>query len=267
MPHEAEARESDGAEAPSVAEATEGEAEAPRTSEAKATEAEAPRTTEAEVAEAGALGATEAGVVEASVSAAKPAAQEAETEAGQESAREVEVHSISSDDTSRGKEVVDAEAASTVEQPAPTSSERSLALVQELEARSLRKSLFLRQERDIWDQLRQQKNLLANANELLSARSAEVEDLRLRCADMKAKAAMAQEQAAPLAARIKELEEELTRVAGERDAFGSWAAQLEVSAKAVVGQLGAEQGAHLLTKGTLAEALKVAKASQAEALV
>jgi len=35
--------------------------------------------------------------------------------------------------------------------------------------------------------------LLADANELLSAWSAEVEDLRLRCADVKAEAAMAQE--------------------------------------------------------------------------
>ena len=75
--------------------------------------------------------------------------------------------------------------------------------------------MFLRRERDVWDQLRQQKNLLANANELLSARSAEVEDLRLHCADMKAEAAMAQEQVAPLAARVKELEEELTRAAGD----------------------------------------------------
>ena len=46
-----------------------------------------------------------------------------------ESVREVEVHSISSNDTSRGKEVADAEAPSTVEQPAPTSSEGSSALV------------------------------------------------------------------------------------------------------------------------------------------
>ena len=42
----------------------------------------------------------------------------------------------------------------------------------------------------------------------------EVEDLHLCCADMKAEAATAREQAAPLAAWIKELEEELTRVAG-----------------------------------------------------
>ena len=71
---------------------------------------------------------------------------------------------------------------------------------QELEARSLGKSLFLRQERDVWDQLGQQKDLLASTNELLSARSTEVEDIRLRCADMKAEAAMVREQAAPLAA-------------------------------------------------------------------
>ncbi|XP_066320445.1 uncharacterized protein [Miscanthus floridulus] len=155
-PREAEARKSARAKAPSVAEAT--EAEAPRTSEAEATEARVPRTTEAAVAEAGAPGTMEAGVAEASVSTVKPAAQEVETRVGQasilppiqgppppqENAREVEVHSISSDDTSREKEVVDAEAASTVDQPAPTSGEGSSALVRELEARSLGKSLFLR---------------------------------------------------------------------------------------------------------------------------
>ncbi|XP_066375155.1 uncharacterized protein [Miscanthus floridulus] len=128
--HEAEARASDEAEAPQVAEATEGEAKAPRTSEAKATEARAPRTTEAEVPEAG-------------VGVAKPAAQDMETKAGQASvpplvqdpspsqgsAREVEVHSISSDDTSQGKEVADAEAASTAEQPPLTLGKGSSALI------------------------------------------------------------------------------------------------------------------------------------------
>ncbi|XP_066385034.1 induced stolen tip protein TUB8-like [Miscanthus floridulus] len=73
-PYEAEARESDGAEAPSVAEATEAEAEAPKTSEAEAMEAGASRTTEAEVAEAGAPGATEAEVAEAGVGTAERAA-------------------------------------------------------------------------------------------------------------------------------------------------------------------------------------------------
>ena len=48
-----------------------------------------------------------------------------------------------------------------------------------------------------------------------------MEDLRLRCADMKAEVAMAREQVAPLAARVKELEEEPTRVAGKQDALFS----------------------------------------------
>ena len=75
--------------------------------------------------------------------------------------------------------------------------------------------MFLQRERDVWDQLRQQKDLLANANELLSARSAEVEDLRLRCADAKVEAAAVQAQLAPLAARVKELEEELTHAVSD----------------------------------------------------
>ena len=84
-PREAEAHELDGAEAPSVAEATEGKTEAPRTSEAKAMEAEAPRTTEAKVAGTGAPETTEAGVAEAGVSTAKLASVEVETKAGQAS--------------------------------------------------------------------------------------------------------------------------------------------------------------------------------------
>ena len=104
--------------------------------------------------------------------------------------------------------------------------------------------MFLQQGRDVWDQLRQQKDLLAGANELLSARSAEVEDLRLRCADIKAEAAMARERAAPLAAWIQELEEELTRAASEQNTFRSQAEQEAVSTKAVAEQLGAEESAH-----------------------
>ena len=93
-----------------------------------------------------------------------------------------------------------------------------------------------------------------------------MEDLRLRCADMKAEVATAREQAAPLVARIKEPEEERTRVAGERDTFRSRAEEATVSAKAIAGQLGTEQGTHLLTKGALNEALKVAEASRVNAL-
>ena len=88
-----------------------------------------------------------------------------------------------------------------------------------------------------------------------------MEDLRLRCADMKAEAATAREQAAPLSAWIEELEEDLTRVASEWDTFRSRAEEAMTSAKALTRQLGAEQGAHLLAKGALAEALKVAEAS------
>ena len=83
---------------------------------------------------------------------------------------------------------------------------------------------------------------------------------------MKAEAATAREQVAPLAARVKELEEELTWVAGERDALFSQAEKASVSAKAVAAQLGEEQGAHALTKGALDEALKVAEASWVDAL-
>ena len=108
--------------------------------------------------------------------------------------------------------------------------------------------------------------MLAHANKLLSTWSMEVEDLHLHCADMKVEAAMAREQAAPLAARIKELEEELTRVAGERGTFRSWAEQEAASAKAIAKQLEAERGAHLLTKDALKEAVKVAEASWVKAL-
>lgn len=127
MPHEAMALEAGEAEAPTIAEATEGKAGAPRTSEAEAAETGVSRTTEAEVAEVsasrtteakvanvGASRTTEAEVAEASSGAAEPSAQDAETEAGQslvrppvqdlppsqESAWEVEVQTISSYDTS-----------------------------------------------------------------------------------------------------------------------------------------------------------------------
>ena len=89
--------------------------------------------------------------------------------------------------------------------------------------------------------------------------SAEAEDLRLRCADMRAEAAMAREQVAPLAVRVKELEEEVTRVASERDALLSRVEEAMVSTKSVAAQLGE-------TKGTLDEALKAAEASWVDAL-
>ena len=86
-----------------------------------------------------------------------------------------------------------------------------------------------------------------------------MEDLRLRRDNREAEAATAQGQVAPLAARVKELEEELTRVADERDASNSWAEEVRATAIATAGQLGAEQRAHELTKGALAEATKAAE--------
>ena len=78
---------------------------------------------------------------------------------------------------------------------------------------------------------------------------------------------MAREQAAPLAARIKELEEELTRVANDWDAFRSRAKEATALGKALAGQLGAKQSAHQLIKGALDEALAAAEASRTEAMV
>ncbi|XP_066385534.1 uncharacterized protein [Miscanthus floridulus] len=66
-------------------------------------------------------------------------------------------------------------------------------------------------------------------------------------------------QAAPLVAKIKELEE-------ERDSFRSRAQEAMASAKATAGQLGAEQSEHQATKVALAEATKVAEASRVEVL-
>ena len=117
--------------------------------------------------------------------------------------------------------------------------------------------MFLQKERDVWDQLQRQKGLLASAQELLLAWSAEVEDLRLRCADIQAELATAKEQSAPLVAKIKELEE-------ERDSFRLWAQEATASAKVTAGQLGAEQSEHQATKVALAEATKAAEASRVE---
>ena len=111
--HIAEAHESDGAKAPPVAEA--------------GSKAEAPRTPEVEMVE---------------VCVAGPVARDSEMEVGQplvlplaqglppslESAREVEVQATPSDDTSRGKEAADVEAASAAEQLVLASGEGNSAL-------------------------------------------------------------------------------------------------------------------------------------------
>ena len=94
-----------------------------------------------------------------------------------------------------------------------------------------------------------------------------MENPRLRCADATVEAVTARERVAPLAAWVKELEEELIHVAGERDASKSQAGEAMTLSKVLAGQLGAEQSAHQLTKGTLDEALMVAEASWTEAVI
>ena len=71
-----------------------------------------------------------------------------------------------------------------------------------------------------------------------------MEVLRLRCADATVEVVMARERVAPLATRVKELEEELIRVASERDASRSQAGEATTLSKVLAGQLGAEQSAH-----------------------
>ncbi|XP_066384823.1 uncharacterized protein [Miscanthus floridulus] len=81
--------------------------------------------------------------------------------------------------------------------------------------------------------------------------------------EVEVEVATAQEQLAPLAARVKELEEELTHVASDQDAFRSRAEEATALGKAVAGQLGAEQSAHQLTKESEAEVTQATEASVA----
>ena len=63
------------------------------------------------------------------------------------------------------------------------------------------------------------------------------------------------------------MEEELTHVVRDRDAFRGRAVEAMASPVDLAGQLGAEQRAHQLTKGALDEALAAAEASRTEAVV
>ncbi|XP_066382526.1 uncharacterized protein [Miscanthus floridulus] len=240
--------------APIAVEATVGAAETPSAMEATKgeVEVEAPSVVEA---------------IEGGVKVEAPSVVEAT-----EGEVEVEASTVVEALQTSGAEVVEIVAprnfgAKVVE--AGVSAARAEALeveMEKLEAQSFRKSLFLRWERGVWDELCRQRELLAHANELLSVRSTEAKDLRLRCDNREAEATTAQGQVTPLAAWVKELEEELTHVADERDASNSRAEEVRATAVATAGQLGVEQRAHELTKGALAEATKAAEASQGEAL-
>ncbi|XP_066315476.1 uncharacterized protein [Miscanthus floridulus] len=144
LPHGGEAHKSDGADVPLVA-------EAPRVSEAKATKDRARKTAETAVAAVVVSASSEATMVEvgapkatkAIVMAVRPSVQEAKMKAAEaleaplvqgspllrESAREAEVYPISSDDTSRAREVVDAKDAGVMEQPVLVLDEGNSALV------------------------------------------------------------------------------------------------------------------------------------------
>lgn len=105
--------------------------------------------------------------------------------------------------------------------------------VQEIEERSRRKSLFIRQGRDVWGCLPRQQAQVEAANEWLARESAEASELRLVKAVLKEDAAKAREDAtaaredaaraqedlAPLEAQVKELEEDLARVGEQHEAF------------------------------------------------
>ena len=121
-PREGEAHESDGAGVPLVA-------EAPGVSGAEATEARASKTDETVVAAVGVSASSEAVVM-----AARPSVHEAGMQATEASVVPLVqgpplVYPVPSDDTSRAREVVDAEETNAVEQPAPLLDEGGSALV------------------------------------------------------------------------------------------------------------------------------------------
>jgi chromosome segregation ATPase len=109
---------------------------------------------------------------------------------------------------------------------------------QELKERSCRKSLFIRNESDVWAALTRQRALVEEANQRLSRQSAEAAELRVAYAAIKEEAvqawaaeavaredttrareeaAKAREDLVPLSARVKELEEDVALVGRYRD--------------------------------------------------
>ena len=149
LPRDGEARGSDatevplavettGTEVPGILQTRATETAVPGTIEAAAVGTGALTTIEATMAEAGAPGTTEADVIVARLPAQEVEMKAAEASvaplvqgppSSREGAREVEVHTISSDDTSRAQEMADAKVAGTVEQPVPTPGEGSSALM------------------------------------------------------------------------------------------------------------------------------------------
>jgi chromosome segregation ATPase len=110
---------------------------------------------------------------------------------------------------------------------------------QEIKERSCRKSLFICHESCVWAALPHQRAPVEDANKRLCEKSAEADELRVIHAVLKKEAAQARDAAAKaqedatkaqeevakaredlalLLARVKELEEDVAHVSGQRDA-------------------------------------------------
>jgi chromosome segregation ATPase len=136
--------------------------------------------------------------------------------------------------------------------------------VQELKERSRRKSLFIRNESGVWAALSWQRALVEEANQRLSHQSAEAAELRVTCAAVKEEAAQARaaeataredatraleeaaqarEALAPLSARVKELEEDVTLVSRHRDALNVQIGQVTARFEALKNEAATLSGA------------------------
>jgi uncharacterized protein (DUF3084 family) len=124
--------------------------------------------------------------------------------------------------------------------PFPLGSDFGFDRGQELKERSRHKSIFIHHESDVWAALPHQRALVEEVNKRLSKKSAEADELRVVLAALREEAAQAQkattkaredttkaqeeaakthEDHAPLLARVKELEEDVALVSGQRDAL------------------------------------------------
>jgi uncharacterized protein (DUF3084 family) len=129
---------------------------------------------------------------------------------------------------------------SSVYPPFLLGSDLKLKCGQELKEQSRCKSLFIRHESGVWAALARQRPLVEEANKRLSKKSAEVDELRVVHAAVREEATQAQEAEAkahedvakareeaakahedlvPLLARVKELDEDVALVNGQRDAL------------------------------------------------
>jgi septal ring factor EnvC (AmiA/AmiB activator) len=114
----------------------------------------------------------------------------------------------------------------------------------------------------LWESLRCQKRSLAEANERLAQQSTEAADLWMLCAELRTDAASARAEAAPFAVRVRQLEEELDRVIGQRDQLRGQAAEASSRAETLAGRL-AKAGT-LAACLAMAVAVEVARSSQVE---